>query len=86
MTVIGLTGYAQTGKDTVGEILVRDHGFKRVAFADAVRECVYALNPLIPTLFGQGFAQHESLQGRLGRHQEEPRRESASSEDGYRGR
>jgi dephospho-CoA kinase len=67
MTVIGLTGYAQTGKDTVGEILVRDHGFKRVAFADAVRECVYALNPLIPTLFGQGFAQHESLQDAVDR-------------------
>jgi dephospho-CoA kinase len=52
MTVIGLTGYAQTGKDTVGEILVRDHGFKRVAFADAVRECVYALDPSIP-VFGR---------------------------------
>lgn len=35
--IIGLAGYAGAGKDTVGEILVSDYGFKRVAFADSLK-------------------------------------------------
>jgi dephospho-CoA kinase len=45
--IIGLSGYAQTGKDTVADILVLQHGFKRVAFADKIRECLYTLNPIV---------------------------------------
>ena len=45
--IIGLSGYAQTGKDTVADILALQHGFKRVAFADKIRECLYTLNPLV---------------------------------------
>ena len=45
--IIGLSGYASSGKDTVAEILVKQHGFKRVAFADKIRECLYVLNPII---------------------------------------
>lgn len=44
-TIIGLMGYAQVGKDTVGRMLV-DQGFGRLAFADTLREVLYALNPL----------------------------------------
>jgi hypothetical protein len=36
--LFGLSGYARSGKDTLGAVLVRDHGFKRVAFADALKE------------------------------------------------
>jgi hypothetical protein len=43
--VIGLAGHAQVGKDTIGQILVRDYGFTRISFADNVREAVYRLNP-----------------------------------------
>ena len=46
--LIGVSGYARTGKDTIGQILVDEHGFFRIAFADAVREGVYALNPWVP--------------------------------------
>src|SRR5512133_358976 len=35
--IIALTGFAGTGKDAVGAILVRDFGFVRVAFADALK-------------------------------------------------
>lgn len=45
--VIGLAGKARAGKDTVGQILVRDHGFTRVSFADGVREAALALDPLV---------------------------------------
>lgn len=41
MRIIGLSGYAQSGKDTAAEAL-GDLGYKRVAFADILRDCVYA--------------------------------------------
>lgn len=45
--IIGLSGYAQTGKDTVANILVNDYGYKRVAFADKIREFLYEVNPMV---------------------------------------
>ena len=45
--VIGLTGYAQVGKDTTANILVEEYGFTRIAFADALRDMLFALDPLI---------------------------------------
>lgn len=45
--IIGLTGYAQSGKDTVANILVEKYGFKRLAFADKIRDILYELNPMI---------------------------------------
>jgi hypothetical protein len=45
--IIGLSGYAQSGKDTIANHLVEHHGFTRVAFADPMREALYALNPRI---------------------------------------
>ena len=45
--LIGLTGYATSGKDTVADIL-KPLGFERVAFADALRESVQVLDPIIP--------------------------------------
>lgn len=47
--LIGLTGYAQSGKDTVGQYLVTEHKYHRIGFADAVRDAVYTLNPMIKT-------------------------------------
>lgn len=41
--IVGLAGYAQAGKDATGEILVRDHGFERRAFADALKEIALAI-------------------------------------------
>lgn len=43
--IIALSGYAQSGKDTVANYLVEQHGYEKVAFADALRECLYVLNP-----------------------------------------
>lgn len=44
--IIGLSGYAQSGKDTAAEVLV-DRGFKRVAFADVLRDMAYAIDPIV---------------------------------------
>ncbi len=45
--IIGLSGYARSGKDEVAKILVEDYGFIRVAFADKIRELLYEMNPIV---------------------------------------
>jgi hypothetical protein len=45
--IIGLSGYAQSGKNTVADILVDHHGFIQLAFADAIRAFVYEINPMV---------------------------------------
>jgi len=45
--IIGLTGYAQSGKDTVADILVENYGYQRVAFADPIRDLLYEANPML---------------------------------------
>lgn len=44
--IVGLSGYAQTGKDTAA-LTFGALGFTRLAFADALREALYVLNPSI---------------------------------------
>lgn len=50
--VIGLSGYARTGKDTAAKCL-KELGFKRVAFADTLRNAAYQLNPAIAVYSGE---------------------------------
>lgn len=45
--IIGLSGFARSGKDTVAETLVKECGYERVAFADAIRDILYAMNPQV---------------------------------------
>lgn len=45
--LIGLTGYAQSGKDTVASILVEKYGYSRIAFADKIRDFLYGINPMV---------------------------------------
>lgn len=46
MTLVGFSGYARSGKDTAVALLA-DEGYKRIAFADKLREVLYALNPIV---------------------------------------
>lgn len=57
MEIIGLSGYARSGKDEAAKILVEEFGFTRVAFADKLREVLYQLNPLVISDKGQNFAR-----------------------------
>lgn len=36
--ILSISGLAGSGKDTVGEMLIKDHGFKRISFADPLKE------------------------------------------------
>jgi hypothetical protein len=45
--IIGLTGYAQSGKDTLAGMLIGLHGYDNRAFADPIRKLLYETNPLL---------------------------------------
>jgi len=47
LMIIGLTGYARSGKDTVANILVEEYRFKSVAFADKIRELLIEVDPIL---------------------------------------
>ena len=47
MQLIGLSGYARSGKDEAAKVLVEEYGFKRIAFADKLRDFLYALDPIV---------------------------------------
>lgn len=51
--IIGLTGYAQSGKDTVAKVLVEQHGFTRIAFADKIKDFLYETNPMFDSIAGE---------------------------------
>lgn len=40
MKVLMISGWKGSGKDTVAEFLIKEHGFKRVAFADPLKDMV----------------------------------------------
>lgn len=45
--IIGLAGYARSGKDEVAKILVNNYGYRKIAFADPIREFVLRVNPIL---------------------------------------
>lgn len=47
MKVFGITGFARSGKDTAAAYMVKEHGYTRLAFADTIRDVLYALNPIV---------------------------------------
>jgi hypothetical protein len=50
--LIGVTGHAQHGKDTVAAYLVANHGFTRLAFADPLKELALRTDPYVPGIGG----------------------------------
>lgn len=45
--LVGLIGYARAGKDTLAAELVAGYGYRRIAFADPLREVALRLDPII---------------------------------------
>lgn len=59
--IVGLLGKKQAGKDTVAARLVAVHGYRRFAFADAVKEVMYELDPLVPVVNNSHRREHMRL-------------------------
>lgn len=47
LEIIGLAGYARSGKNTVGDLLAKYGGYTQRGFADPIRSALYTLNPSI---------------------------------------
>lgn len=45
--IIGISGFARSGKDTLADILTSQHCYIKVSFADKMREALLALNPFV---------------------------------------
>jgi Domain of unknown function (DUF4406) len=56
--VLGLTGYARVGKDTIAQQFVENQGFERHGFADALKNILYALNPIV-SFYGDVLSEAE---------------------------
>ncbi|GLV78343.1 deoxynucleotide monophosphate kinase family protein [Streptomyces hygroscopicus] len=44
---IGIIGRARSGKDTAGKYFVEQHGYRRVALADPIKEAALRTNPIV---------------------------------------
>lgn len=52
---IGIIGRARAGKDTAGKWFVDGRGYRRVAFADALKEAALKVNPMVDVYdYGDG--------------------------------
>ncbi|WP_202437198.1 hypothetical protein [Streptomyces sp. SID5910] len=49
---IGIIGRARVGKDTAGKWLVDNRGYRRVAFADALKEAALKVDPIVNAYVG----------------------------------
>lgn len=56
--IIGITGYARHGKDTIASVLSRELGYNRVALADQMKALMLVLDPI---LHGSAFDSEEPL-------------------------
>lgn len=69
-TIVGLSGWAQSGKDSTAKVFVEDLGYTKLAFADTLRAVARASNPMVHVRghapFG-GYAtllhEHMSVEG-----------------------
>lgn len=49
-TILGISGYAHAGKDSVGDILVRDFGFERRSVGDVVLDLLAEIDPCLSAI------------------------------------
>jgi hypothetical protein len=45
--LIAFSGLKGSGKDTAASVLIKEYGFTKIAFADAVREMALAIDPIV---------------------------------------
>lgn len=57
--LIGLTGYARSGKDTAATVLIEKFGFVKLALADPVRQLAEAIDPIVAVNFSRAKGCHD---------------------------
>lgn len=62
--IIGLCGYARSGKDALAELLHDEWGFQRYAFADILKEAALEANPYVSA--GRGYVRLADLVNGIG--------------------
>jgi hypothetical protein len=60
--LVGLCGFAQSGKDTLAAMMIRHNGFERRAFADPMRTILYKMNPFVITYDDGGMPNIKRVQ------------------------
>ncbi len=45
--VVGLIGYARSGKDTVADYMVKEYGYTKISYASKLKELVAAIDPWV---------------------------------------
>jgi hypothetical protein len=45
--IVGISGYARSGKDTIADHLVNSYGFSQKSFASDMKKAMYILNPIV---------------------------------------
>jgi hypothetical protein len=61
--IIGISGYAQSGKDTIANYLVKNYGFVKISFADPIREALIRLDPKITIADMRGVSLASAVAG-----------------------
>lgn len=59
--IVGLCGYAQSGKDTLAQLMVREMEFERRAFADLMKQMLLLMNPYVRFTNDFGMSQFMKL-------------------------
>lgn len=63
--IVGITGYAQHGKNTAGEVL-EDLGYRPMAFAEQLRKLATIVNPVIFYSPSRGNVRYNEVLGHYG--------------------
>lgn len=56
--LIAFSGLKGSGKDTAAKVLIEEFGFTKVCFADALREALLILDPIVPVQVSTGSVIH----------------------------
>jgi hypothetical protein len=59
--VIAISGWARAGKDTIADYLVENYGYRKISFADPMREALYRLNPLVRDIGGMVWSLRQVI-------------------------
>lgn len=61
MKLIGISGVAGSGKDTVADYLFRQHGFSKIAFADPLKQALVKVLGVNPKYFHESELKDATL-------------------------